>query len=122
MSDPSPCTDCGACCATYRVSFYWAEADDATPNGVPVAMTRKLTPHLRVMRGTEGKRPRCVALMGTIGDAVRCTIHPRRIEQGIGYRRDELPHQEDAEDRDGEGQDQEHTCTAVVAALTEWSI
>lgn len=78
MSATHPCLRCGACCAHYRASFYWAEADDATPGGVPVVMTRKLTPHLRVMRGAEGSEPRCTALMGTIGDAVRCTIHPRR--------------------------------------------
>ena len=41
-------------------------------------MTRKLTPHLRVMLGAEGSTPRCVALMGDIGQNVRCTIHPRR--------------------------------------------
>lgn len=94
MSANHPCLRCGACCAHYRASFYWAEADDGKPDGVPVAMTRKLTPHLRVMRGTEGETPRCVALMGTIGDAVRCTIHPRRssvcrdfppsFEDGVG--------------------------------------
>lgn len=78
MSADHPCLRCGACCAHFRASFYWAEADDATPNGVPVAMTRKLKPTMRVMRGAEGSTPRCVALMGDIGSAVRCTIHPRR--------------------------------------------
>ena len=29
MSDSlNPCVTCGACCAHFRVSFYWAEADD----------------------------------------------------------------------------------------------
>jgi hypothetical protein len=32
MSD-NPCVSCGACCAHFRVSFYWAEADDA-PGGI----------------------------------------------------------------------------------------
>ena len=32
-----PCLSCGACCAHFRASFYWAEADDQTPGGVPVA-------------------------------------------------------------------------------------
>ncbi|MBR7358785.1 YkgJ family cysteine cluster protein, partial [Klebsiella pneumoniae] len=26
MSDINPCMTCGACCAYFRVSFYWAEA------------------------------------------------------------------------------------------------
>ncbi|MBB8903342.1 YkgJ family cysteine cluster protein, partial [Escherichia coli] len=26
MSDLNPCITCGACCAFFRVSFYWAEA------------------------------------------------------------------------------------------------
>lgn len=73
-----PCLRCGACCAHFRASFYWAEADDATPGGVPVELTRKLTPHLRVMLGTEGPAPRCIALEGQIGVATRCAIHPRR--------------------------------------------
>lgn len=74
----NPCLRCGACCAFFRASFYWAEADDATPDGVPVGLTAQLTPHLRVMRGTDQPSPRCVALMGEIGSAVRCTIHPVR--------------------------------------------
>ena len=75
---PNPCLTCGACCAFFRASFYWAEADDATPGGVPVAMTRKLTPFHRVMIGTEGPTPRCTALEGEIGKRVACSIHPLR--------------------------------------------
>ncbi|EGR9493162.1 YkgJ family cysteine cluster protein, partial [Escherichia coli] len=26
MNNPNPCMTCGACCAFFRVSFYWAEA------------------------------------------------------------------------------------------------
>jgi Fe-S-cluster containining protein len=77
-SDVNPCIRCGACCAHFRASFYWAEADDASPGGVPVALTEKLTPHLRVMKGTNQPAPRCVALLGEIGQSVRCTIHPQR--------------------------------------------
>jgi hypothetical protein len=78
MAQPNPCLRCGACCAYFRASFYWAEGDDATPDGVPAALTDKLTPHLRVMKGTDRPDPRCIALDGAIGQAVRCTIHPRR--------------------------------------------
>jgi Fe-S-cluster containining protein len=74
----SPCTACGACCASLRVSFYWAEGDDAPGGWVPVAFTRQLTPHLRVMRGTESQPPRCEALAGEPGTGVRCTIYAQR--------------------------------------------
>lgn len=78
MAKLNPCLHCGACCAYFRASFYWAEGEDASPGGVPVALTAKLTPFLRVMRGTDQPKPRCVALEGDIGHSVRCSIHPRR--------------------------------------------
>ena len=43
MSEINPCMTCGACCAYFRVSFYWAEADDAG-GPVPSALTEPLTP------------------------------------------------------------------------------
>jgi Fe-S-cluster containining protein len=74
----SPCVSCGACCAYYRASFYWSEADDAPGGTVPVGLTEKLNDFRRVMRGTSQKDPRCVALLGTIGQAVRCSIYEQR--------------------------------------------
>jgi Fe-S-cluster containining protein len=61
-----------------RVSFYWGEGDDAPGGWVPVQFTRRLAPSLRVMRGTEASRPRCMALEGEVGRAVRCTIYDQR--------------------------------------------
>ncbi len=78
MNRPNPCLQCGACCAHFRASFYWAEADDVTPDGVPVLLTEQLSPWRRVMIGTNQPKPRCIALEGTIGAEVHCTIHPRR--------------------------------------------
>ncbi|MBU0481418.1 MAG: YkgJ family cysteine cluster protein [Proteobacteria bacterium] len=74
----NPCLDCGACCAMYRASFYWAEADDVSENGVPVEMTRQLTPFRRCMLTTEPGGDRCVALLGVIGRRVSCSIYERR--------------------------------------------
>lgn len=74
----SPCTTCGACCASFRVSFYWGEGEDAPGGWVPLAFTRQLTLHLRVMRGTDQRQPRCEALAGDVGRAVRCTIYTGR--------------------------------------------
>jgi Fe-S-cluster containining protein len=78
VKKPNPCLASGACCAYYRASFYWAEADDETPGGVPVSLTRKFNEQRRVMIGSEGSKPRCIALQGTIGEQVRCSIYERR--------------------------------------------
>ncbi|MEH2921252.1 YkgJ family cysteine cluster protein [Samsonia erythrinae] len=76
MSD-NACMHCGACCAFFRVSFYWAEADDGG-GPVPSQITEPVSPFLRCMAGTNSKTPRCQALVGTIGDAVSCSIYVNR--------------------------------------------
>ncbi|ENJ4382725.1 YkgJ family cysteine cluster protein, partial [Salmonella enterica] len=42
MSVLNPCMTCGACCAYFRVSFYWAEGDDASGR-VPASLTEPVT-------------------------------------------------------------------------------
>lgn len=74
----NPCRACGACCASYRVSFYWAETEPALGGVTPKEVTAKLTPHRAVLRGTELAPVRCVALAGTIGASVSCTIYAQR--------------------------------------------
>ena len=78
MDDEFDCQRCGACCAVFRVSFYWAEADDASGGTVPVAWTRQVSPQLRCMAGTEVAPVRCIALAGEIGQAVGCRIYDQR--------------------------------------------
>ncbi|MFH8134660.1 YkgJ family cysteine cluster protein [Pantoea osteomyelitidis] len=78
MSDNlNPCMTCGACCAHFRVSFYWAEADDGG-GAVPASLTEPLNLFLRAMRGTNSLAPRCVALQGEIGGCVSCGIYAER--------------------------------------------
>lgn len=77
MSELNPCMSCGACCAYFRVSFYWAEGDDAG-GPVPTHLTEPLSPFLRCMSGTNQKQCRCVALEGTPGVSARCTIYNER--------------------------------------------
>jgi uncharacterized protein len=78
------CQQCGACCATYRVTFSAAELDDESSDGagrpghVPAALADKLSDHLACMRGTESAPARCVALGGAIGEAVKCHIYEWR--------------------------------------------
>lgn len=76
MSD-NPCMTCGACCAYFRVSFYWAEADDAG-GLVPSHLTEPVTPFLRCMSGTNQRNSRCVALEGEPGQRVSCNIYENR--------------------------------------------
>jgi hypothetical protein len=75
----NPCLNCGACCAFYRASFYWAEASsEFNPGGVPIELTEKLNDFRLAMRGTGGANPRCIALKGFIGQGVSCSIYDRR--------------------------------------------
>ena len=73
-----PCLQCGACCAFYRISFHWSEAEPELGGVVPIELTETLRTHERVMRGTSTHSPRCIALDADIGRYSRCTIHPQR--------------------------------------------
>jgi len=74
----NPCLSCGACCASFRVSFYWAETTLAQAEGVPVELTEPITPHYNCMKGTNHKQPHCIALQGVVGQRVSCTIYQQR--------------------------------------------
>ena len=74
----SACTRCGACCAAFRVDFHRADLASGELSGVPPALTVALSATLRRMLGTDGAPPRCVALEGEVGQAVRCTIYQQR--------------------------------------------
>lgn len=72
-----PCLACGACCATYRVSFYWGELQGAGGT-VPDALAEQVAPFLAAMAGTNRAEPRCGALVGDVGGATRCAIYAER--------------------------------------------
>ncbi|NMG63704.1 YkgJ family cysteine cluster protein [Azoarcus indigens] len=72
------CTRCGACCASFRVDFHPSELASACDGGVPDELTLPLTAQLVRMRGTDDGPPRCVALQGTIGVEVGCSIYGQR--------------------------------------------
>jgi len=68
----NPCVGCGACCAHFRVQFYWREA-------VPADMQEELTSLHNCMRGTSAKHhPKCVGLKGRIGRDAQCSIYADR--------------------------------------------
>ena len=77
MSDPgvNPCLDCGACCKSFRVSFYWAEAPE---RGLPKGWTEQVTPHLSCMKGTNASAPYCAALGKGKAGAMACGVYPQR--------------------------------------------
>ncbi|MCA9933010.1 MAG: YkgJ family cysteine cluster protein [Ardenticatenaceae bacterium] len=78
MSVEHVCQCCGACCATYRVSFYWAEAAPEFGGTVPPELTEQLNEVRAVMKGTKHHPTRCVALEGQVKGCVRCTIYEQR--------------------------------------------
>ena len=73
-----PCLACGACCAHYRVSLHWSEADPGLGGVTPAALTEPFGLHQLTMRGTSQPRPHCVALIGAVGQAKGCSIYVRR--------------------------------------------
>ncbi|QLF91890.1 YkgJ family cysteine cluster protein [Pseudomonas sp. ABC1] len=77
MSTNNPCLTCGACCAYFRVSFFWGECVSAGGH-VPDHLTVQVSPFHVAMRGTEGKPARCTSLMGDVGCGVRCNAYEQR--------------------------------------------
>ena len=72
------CTSCGACCATYCVLFPRNELDSEPGGWVPTAFTEASSDRGVRMRGTKDRPRRCLALRGTIGVDVSCTIYQHR--------------------------------------------
>ncbi|QLQ32220.1 MAG: YkgJ family cysteine cluster protein [Candidatus Thiothrix singaporensis] len=76
--EPNPCLACGACCVSFRVSFYWAEADAAAGGVTPTELTTVVSPYRVAMRGTDQAHPHCIALEGEVGVQVYCRIYQQR--------------------------------------------
>ena len=71
----SVCQQCGACCAFFRVSFYWAEAPE---RGLADVHFEKVNAQLACMIGTNRSGPRCTALSGEVGRQVACQVYAAR--------------------------------------------
>lgn len=72
-----PCLACGACCAAFRVDFSVYESE-AHGGRVPAGLAEEITDHCCRMRGTDYARPRCAALVGTVGEKAHCGIYEWR--------------------------------------------
>jgi hypothetical protein len=69
------CQQCGACCAYFRVSFYWAESPEL---GLPEDSVERVAPLLACMAGTNQPTPRCRSLEGKVGETVHCRVYSQR--------------------------------------------
>jgi Fe-S-cluster containining protein len=77
--ESNPCLSCGACCAHFRVSFYFGELAGEMGGWVPVELTSKVNDFRAAMKGTEAGHGRCVALRGEPGKGgVSCSIYQNR--------------------------------------------
>jgi hypothetical protein len=75
MSEGNPCLTCGACCAHFRIMLH---RDEVEPLGhVPGALVNPVGEAF-CMKGTDIFPPRCIALEGEVGQAVRCSIYADR--------------------------------------------
>ena len=77
MSEPvdNPCLDCGACCKSFRVSFYWAEGLE---RGLPEHLTEQVAPLIACMKGTNTRRPHCAALGKGDAGPMACGVYENR--------------------------------------------
>lgn len=78
MAERNPCLNCGACCALFKVAFAQTETDENEGGIVPAGYTVKIDATRCAMRGTERRSKRCVALEGSVGHRVSCTIYSQR--------------------------------------------
>ncbi len=78
MSLENICLHCGACCAFFRVSFYWRDADPTQGGKIPSDLVEEESEFLDNMKGTNQSHPYCAALSGKIGKRVACTIYAER--------------------------------------------
>ena len=77
MSENSPCLSCGACCAHFRVSFFWGEC--ASAGGcVPDDVVVQISPSRVAMIGTDARPVRCISLTGKVGEGVSCNMYTQR--------------------------------------------
>lgn len=74
----SPCQACGACCVTYRITLPRVELDTVPGGWVPATLTDSYTPTTACLREDPDVPGRCIALAGTVGEYVTCTIYAKR--------------------------------------------
>ncbi|KAJ8135280.1 hypothetical protein OY671_011507, partial [Metschnikowia pulcherrima] len=75
----NPCSDCGACCSHFRVSFYIGESAGENGGQVPSDLVTQMSPSRACMKGTEMGGGRCVSSRGESGQpGIHCAIYENR--------------------------------------------
>ena len=91
----NPCLSCGACCAQFRVSFYFGELAGQPGGWVPLELTSKVNDFRAAMKGTEKGEGRCTALRGEVGSSgIHCAIYEQRptpCREFVPWRTDGTP-------------------------------
>jgi len=73
----SVCTNCGACCASFRVDFSTYELE-SMGGQVPDGLALEINGSTCRLRGTDHVPIRCMALTGNVGERVACAIYEWR--------------------------------------------
>lgn len=84
--ESNPCLNCGACCSHFRISFYHSELDYHPAGFVPDSMAEKVNDTYACMTGTKSGEGRCIALQGSIGESISCSIYANRPTPCRKYR------------------------------------
>jgi Fe-S-cluster containining protein len=84
--ETNPCLNCGACCSHFRVAFYHGELNYHPAGFVPDEMAEKVNGDYACMSGTKYGGGRCIALRGTIGKSISCSIYENRPTPCRKYR------------------------------------
>ena len=75
----NPCLSCGACCAHFRVSFYFGELQGQPGGWVPLELTNKLNDFRAEMKVTDYRNRRCISLRGEVGKpGIHCATYQQR--------------------------------------------
>jgi len=77
-TEPSVCCRCGACCCTFCITLPRVDLASQSGGWVPDDLTVPYTPTTTCMRENPDQPGRCIALEGSVGESVRCTIYDRR--------------------------------------------
>jgi hypothetical protein len=77
-TEPSVCCRCGACCCTFRITLPRVDLASQSGGWVPDDLAEPYTPTTACMRENPDQPGRCIALEGSVGESVRCTIYDFR--------------------------------------------
>ena len=78
MPSANQCERCGTCCAFFPVKFSRTTDPLFCGSSALLSLSSAMGEHDLVMNGTNGRNPRCIALVGQVGVRVSCGIYDQR--------------------------------------------